>query len=416
MHLSTILTSCPTRLASYISRLSKQYRDHVLFFALSPNVASPDIAQLVRHLTTFSPHTIGCLSAPLPHHYSSLVSCSFAIFQHDECIPFRSQIPGREAPQVGRWHSFRHKSPQSHVLGADVPSGRIDWESVWDQSLTNNELPPALLTLSRDEIETIIYLSDSAPEGLSNALASFSRSTKLGLFAASTPFITGRSVTLFENDKIHDSGAVGLALRYPKANAKVQFVGMKPLCDPMVVTQSEGNLIISLDNKNPTQLLLAAIRQSGVEFSASESLKDSDEFSLATLQADDPHQMYSIMSGDPSRGTIALKSMSAPLPGARVQFFHRPKSTTVTIPQGMTNHSNLRQTLGFVVCPEMRHYEHHDGSADDIEHVLPNTFLAGSESGFIVSRVQNGTGESPWTCSIPGGLATLSWNIGSPTV
>jgi hypothetical protein len=76
---------------------------------------------------------------------------------------------------------------------------------------------------------------------------------------------------------------------------------MKALSSPMVVTQyaqrdllriifsvfrAEGNLVISLDNKNPTQLLLAAIRASGIEFRPSDSFRDNDEFSLATLEAD----------------------------------------------------------------------------------------------------------------------------------
>ncbi|KAJ7935490.1 hypothetical protein B0H13DRAFT_1447387, partial [Mycena leptocephala] len=253
---------------------------------------------------------------PLPGHYEGLISCSFAPFKPDSCIPFRSQIPGRVSPQVGRWHSFRQKHPG---VVEDVTSGNINWGDVWDQSLANNELPTDKgffgfwkYGVKPDEIATIIYFSDAAPEGLSNALARFSGTTKLGLFAASTPFITGRPVTLFKSEKIYESGAVGLALRHPKANhTRVQFLGMKALSSPMVVTQAEGNLVISLDNKNPTQLLLAAIRASGIEFRPSDSFRDNDEFSLAALDADKPRQMCSIMSGDPSRGIIALRSMSA---------------------------------------------------------------------------------------------------------
>ncbi|KAJ6557333.1 hypothetical protein DFH09DRAFT_1163812 [Mycena vulgaris] len=414
MHFSTVLARSPAGLLSYISSLSKLYKDHVIFFALSPNVASPDLARLVQKLTAFSPQTIGCLSAPLPAHSDGLLSCSLAMFKPETCLPFRSQIPGRASPQVGRWHSFRQKGPQAKILEEDVPSGNVDWGNVWDQSLTNNELPPGLETLSPDEIGTIIYFSDAAPEGLSNALTRFPGATKLGLFAASTPFITGRPVTLFKGDKIYESGAVGVALRNPKANARVQFLGMMPLSSPMVVTEAEGNLVISLDNKNPTQLLLAAIQKSGIESVASTSLKDNDEFSLATLRSGEPHQMCNIMSGDPSRGTMALRSMSAPPIGAQVQFFHRPKSTMPTIPQELTHPSSARHTLGFIACPETRQYTHPaaaDAGPDGVAHIFHDTFLAGSEGGFVWSRAQQGQSEAPWSCAIPGGLATLSWGI-----
>ncbi|KAJ7505461.1 hypothetical protein B0H11DRAFT_1978824 [Mycena galericulata] len=410
MHFSTVLARSPSGLLSHISYLSKLYRDHVLLFSLSPNVASSDLAQLVQKLTTLSPQTIGCLSAPLPGH-DNLISCSFAVFSPENCFPFRSEIAGRASPQVGRRHSFRQKGSQN-VLEGDVPSGNFDWGDVWDQSLTNNDLPPALQSLSPDEIGTMIYFSDAAPEGLSNALGRFPGATKLGLYAAPTPFITGRPVTLFHGNKIHGSGAVGIALRHPKASARVQFLGMKPLSLPMVVTQAEGNLVISLDNKNPTQLLLSAIRNSDVHSVASDLLKDNAEFSLATLQDGRPHQMCNIMSGDPSRGTIALRSMSAPPIGAWVQFFHRPKSTILAIPQDLTQPSSPRHALAFIACSETRQYTHpvgNDEGLDDIAHVFADTYLAGSEGGFISSRSQEGDSEAPWSYGITGGLATLTW-------
>ncbi|KAJ6512124.1 hypothetical protein C8R47DRAFT_1034095 [Mycena vitilis] len=413
MHFSTVLARSPAGLLSHISRLSRLYQEeHVLLFALSPNVASSDLAQLVKKLTTFSSQTIGCLSAPLPGHTDGLISCSFAMFKPDSCYPFHSQIPGRASPQVGRWHSFRQKE-QTGVPQEELPSGSMDsayWGNVWDQSLTNNDLPPGLQTLSPDEIGTVIYFSDAAPEGLSNALARFPGATKLGLYAASTPFITGRPVTLFKGDKIYGSGAVGLALRHPKAdNTRVQFLGMQALSSPMTVTQAEGNLVISLDNKNPTQQLLAAIRASGIKLAASDSLKDNDEFSLATLQADEPYQMSNIISGDPSRGTIALRSLSSPPIGARVQFFHRPKSTVTTIPREITHPASSRRMLGLITCPESRRYTHSTDVADDAAHIFQDTFLAGSEEGFITSRSRGGTSETPWSCSITGSLASLSW-------
>ncbi|KAJ7175711.1 hypothetical protein C8R46DRAFT_1079214 [Mycena filopes] len=409
MHLSTVLARSPATILAHLSALSSQYSDHVLLFALSPNAPPTDLAKLVKNLTAFSSQSIGCLSAPLPGHPHALLSCSFALLDRGSCVPFRSEVPGRASPQVGRRHALRQKgapTPQG-----DIPSGTVDWENVWDQSLTTNELPGALQNLSLDEVASIVYFSDSAPEGLSNTLARFPSATKLGLFAASTPFITGRPVTLFEGDKIHGSGAVGVALKGPKPDASVQFLGMKALSSPMVVTQAEGNLVVSLDNKNPTQLLLSAIRVSGLESAVSTSLKDNDEFSLATLEAGEPHRMCNIMSGDPSRGTIALRSMSAPPVGANVQFFHRPKSANITIPRELTQSSVARHTLAFMACPEAQQYLNPESDANATDVVLRDTFLAASEGGFISSRSRDGLSETTWSCAIPGSLATLRWKL-----
>jgi hypothetical protein len=62
---------------------------------------------------------------------------------------------------------------------------------------------------------------------------------KLGLIATSTPFITGRPVTLFHNQNIYDSGAVGIALKKPKSRsiARTEFMDAVTLSPPMTVTQ-----------------------------------------------------------------------------------------------------------------------------------------------------------------------------------
>ena len=62
---------------------------------------------------------------------------------------------------------------------------------------------------------------------------------KLGLIASSTPFITGRPVTLFSNENVHSSGAVGIALTgggTPRSS--VEFPGLKSITPSMIVTRS----------------------------------------------------------------------------------------------------------------------------------------------------------------------------------
>lgn len=127
---------------------------------------------------------------------------------------------------------------------------------------------------------------------------------QLGLIAASTPFITGRPVTLFYNQSIYDTGAVGFALKEgPKsrANLRTEFIGLTPISAPMTITRyicpflhpflflsngcrCEGNIINSLDSLSPTQLLLNAIRQRGMNVDTSGSFKDDETFFLGTTR------------------------------------------------------------------------------------------------------------------------------------
>jgi hypothetical protein len=68
-----------------------------------------------------------------------------------------------------------------------------------------------------------------------------------------------------------------------------------------------------LAGANPSKMLLAAIQRM-----PSKPDKD-DEFFLGVLRAGRLEALYHIMSGDPSRGTMALEADSAPAAGETVQ-------------------------------------------------------------------------------------------------
>lgn len=114
------------------------------------------------------------------------------------------------------------------------------------------------------------------------------------------------------------------------------------------ISSSEGNLVNELDHSNPTQLLLAAIRKSGIDLNDAKKLKvhasfegaesEHEKFYLGALRCNEVRtlshllcntsvtagiaqlsQVYRIVSGDVSRGTIALESHAAPAVGAQVQ-------------------------------------------------------------------------------------------------
>ncbi|RDB16060.1 hypothetical protein Hypma_003478 [Hypsizygus marmoreus] len=410
LHTLTILSRSSAPILHKISCLSKLYADCPLVFALSPNVEPPELSKLVKALTTFSTQAIGCLSAPLPDRsYQNLIACSLAVFKPEDCVVFRSTIPGRPTPQVGRWHAFRNKDEaptQNHA----PPEGAFNWADIWDGSAGGVLLPPSLQQIGPGDVSEVVYFSDNSPEGLSNSLQ-LKGGQQLGLIATSTPFVTGRPVTLFHNRDIYDSGAVGIVikrLQKGRARTRTEFLGAIPLSSPMTVTHCEGNLVNSLDGSNPTQLLLNAIQKSGMEMDASGSFKNDEKFLLGTIRSGMLGQIYNITAGDPHRGSISLESQNAPMAGTQVQFFHRPKSTIVKAPT-RSSLSSIN-SIQFLTAPETT-LEANTDQAEETESVkiISNTFLASSENGFIICRSDHDEAETAWTCTVPGGVATLEW-------
>lgn len=209
MYTSTLLSRSPTSLLALLSSLSKLHADHSLLFALSASstVRAQDLSALVSRLNTFSRHTIGCLSAPLPGHYRNYISCSLAVFDPAEAVLFRSTIPGRVVPQVGRWHAFRKKEGDKRDAQRGFDDVPDNWGEVWDRSAGEKKLPVELQGLksdfaissrvhdiklpvySPDDVHEIVYLSDLAPEGLTSSLGVFKHATKVRLVCPSASTI-----------------------------------------------------------------------------------------------------------------------------------------------------------------------------------------------------------------------------------
>lgn len=143
LHLSTVLVRSASSLQSHVANLAKTFgnHNHTFLFALSTNIAqSSDLSSLVQSLTnSIEGNTIGCLSRSVRQ---DAISCSFAIFDSERTTTFRSVIPGKVEPQVGRWHSFRDKDTES------VPERTFEegaaWADVWDGSSGQNALPTEL--------------------------------------------------------------------------------------------------------------------------------------------------------------------------------------------------------------------------------------------------------------------------------
>lgn len=432
LHMSTVLSRSIPEIIAHVSRVRTMHPSHIPLFTLSASTEHPahELSALVSHLTSLSDRSMGCLSAPIPcsesqHFLRDCITCSIAIFDTQTTVPFRSTIPGRQAVQVGRWHAFR-KSDQGESGAGTQPEDPedLDWEDVWARKTSPTKLPAELSELPMERVKTVVYLSDGSPEGLSASLGAFPFATKIGLIASSTPFLTGRPHTLFYGKSVHSSGAVGLCVMSPvQPSAHLLFPNLEPLTKPMFITESEGNLIQSLDNLNPSRLLLSAIHQQNTKTKSAGNLPHSDiitkddHFYMAVLRGTPERhqlrQLYHITSGDPSRGTLAVESEAAPPRNTLVQIFRLPAHTSPDSLSAYLSPSTHQLRMAVTVA---RSDSLSDYNPDKDAHtvVLPDTFLAASENGFMVDRrvddASAGPREGPWLCKIPGGLFELQWN------
>ena len=104
---------------------------------------------------------------------------------------------------------------------------------------------------------------------------------------------------------------LSLPLSYP-------VLSQPAVCDSFFFffdSRSEGNLVNELDNRNPTALLVSAIAKSTFV----DKVGKDDAFYLGVLRDGELWQIHRIMSGGPSRGTMALESETAPREGSSVQ-------------------------------------------------------------------------------------------------
>jgi hypothetical protein len=149
LHATTLVSRSTAGILAHLAQLPAHLSKHHLLFSLSSN--APDLAPLVSALTTYSPNSAGCLSAPLPGLAAAdnAVACSLAFFDASASTLFRSTIEGRAAPQVGRWHTARRRKDDAVDTREDVGlgSGSVDWENVWSRSAGETQLPDGLESL-----------------------------------------------------------------------------------------------------------------------------------------------------------------------------------------------------------------------------------------------------------------------------
>ncbi|KAL1671374.1 hypothetical protein EV122DRAFT_295522 [Schizophyllum commune] len=323
---------------------------------------------------------VGCISAPplvrgsTSAHLGgnggdSLLSCALAVFPSASARAFRVEYDDDGRVRVGRWHAFGDAQKED--------SGEV-MEGLRLEDLANKHL----ITLSA---------SLTVPQAITR-----SRSL-LNLHTSATPFLTGLPHTLIYNKRILDRGCVGVALdTWPQAEVKPTFSGMRRVDEKTYsVTEAQGNLITGLSGEKPTHHFLRAAREAGAE--PAMSLVEDQGFALGVVGDGTVTQMHTIMSSDPSRGTLALEEGAYIPAGKEVAFFIRDTSLSTAVRDLLRRPSQPR--IAFVHPPYMGSAEvepsHDAGDYASLESVfpdsaeeiiLPDTFLASSEEGFSMTE------------------------------
>ncbi|KAI5988988.1 hypothetical protein EDD15DRAFT_2285654 [Pisolithus albus] len=421
----TVIGRNPSTLLTELSKFRlPESSSKTLLFTLAPssNVSPRELSALTTSLTKHFPVHVGCISAPIPLSGQRPAYCSVSLALVDG-IPFRSTIPGLPETQVGRWHAGRNRnlsdsgarlsdslhanvSPADMLDTALMSNGKINWEKVWSvpPSLSLQTGPGPLPEELRN-LECVliisVYFSDKASEGISIGLQNaFPNAHKVScLLASSTPFLTGRPFTLFHNGRVHSSGAVGVAFPSSTPLLDLAFPPLVALTPPLPVTSSKGNLLLSIDSRNPTRLLLNHF------FPNTAVAGKEGTFYVGVVENDNLAQVHRISSGDPSRGTIALDTNMAPREGSTVRLFQLPRKTHgVTI--STISDSTPKLSLSMLVSAEVElspslPQESHLG---DLELRCSTNGIVLSSGSHLRRTTRHGH------ATVPGCRVTLSWD------
>ncbi|CAG8687516.1 8653_t:CDS:2, partial [Funneliformis caledonium] len=203
---------------------------------------------------------------------------------------------------VGRWKNLDDFKDKNDKL-----SNLFDIKIFQSISSVPNEfdLPEELNLLKIKNIspDLILLASDSEPYQFLESLQ---------VKRTSTPFLTGRPVSLFHNNNVLSRGIIGVAITDEsfKNQLDVDHPSLNAVGDPLKITSCRGNIILELDGTNPTRLLLNRL-QSGNDKGI---LSKETEFYLGLYdhndkdnQLDESNLMINkISSGDPVRGNMAV--------------------------------------------------------------------------------------------------------------
>lgn len=401
----TFLARSEQRLSQYIRNFDISASSTTVFaLHTPPTVSASSLQTIFSDVTKLPSNNLGCISGQINPDFpfsASFLNIPRAINHH----VWRSTIPGKEKAQVGRWYSKEQMSRAPEEIDLDfVPS----WGANGSRKIP--QLPPSLNTWAstQKKISTLLYFSDDAAEGLTDALTHhLPRVPKIGLTASSTPFITGRPYTLYESGAFHSSGAIGVALTAdPKGTIMVETDSLEAIGSPMKVTSSASNMIYTLDGMSAVSILVKHVP----DLERDQHDAASKPALLGLLDANGKVcRTFSISAGSPSRGALLLDGEWAPGNGTTVQFLiHRNEDK-----------NSLRYLSSSVPTPEIRalcipneeslpHQSSLDGGDPDNGIMIDGRFIMASESGFSLDDGLSQPGLAGiWQCTTPHVAASL---------
>ncbi|KAK3831169.1 MAG: hypothetical protein J3R72DRAFT_247827 [Linnemannia gamsii] len=301
-------------------------------------------AKIPSHIST-SHHILGAVVDRVPtpsgHGVSTLTltPASSTTDRLVDCQPF--YLSGAES----RRKRLKEKSVGKWARSQDIEERSLDTADAWSSfksiSIGRNQVqvPTAALPPSSESSpstateQDIMMISDMEVHQFLEALDTANpAASKVGLMASSTPFITGRAVTMFYDGQLVQDGVLGVSILKTKKAEKdettVSYPSMSPLGPAMQITRCRGNIILELDEANATRLLLDRLQAT--------TLTKDKEYFLATGEPNSSGSdaqvdmskatVYKITGGDPSKGNMAVDTVHDLQVGQWVQFIHHGKA------------------------------------------------------------------------------------------
>ncbi|KAG0048322.1 hypothetical protein BGZ83_006695 [Gryganskiella cystojenkinii] len=324
------------------------------------------------------------------------------------CAPF--YLSGTES----RRKRLKEKSVGRWARSQDIEERSLDTADAWNVfksiSIGRNQVQvPDAASAARNaenRDQDVLMISDLEVHQFLEALDTANPgASKIGLIASSTPFITGRPVTMFYDGKWVQDGVVGVAITKTKDvqaskekhTASIEYPSLATLGPAMKITRCRGNIILELDESNATRLLLDRLK-------ATPLTKDKEYFlatgtPATTADSDKDVQLdmskatvYKITGGDPSKGNMAVDTVHDLAVGQWVQFIHHDKvQDHGHFDPTVTNDSAL---IRFTISDPNNTIEQHEQAPT--EEPLQNIFGGSSENGFIVGHPDGNT----WVCTV----------------
>ncbi|KAF9410501.1 hypothetical protein BGZ94_001632 [Podila epigama] len=340
------------------------------------------------------------------------------------CKPFH--LSGAES----RRKRLKEKSVGKWARSQDIEERSLDTADAWNAfksiSIGRNQVivpdavlpsssPTTLSTLSTPTTkQDILMFSDLEVHQFLEALdTSNPKADKVGLIASSTPFITGRPVTMFYNDQLVQDGVIGVSIVKNNATGNdhnstapvstVEYPSMSTLGPAMQITRCRGNIILELDESNATRLLLDRLQATTLTKDKEYFLATGEPTVLGLLDRKDESTdidmtkatVYKITGGDPSKGNMAVDTVHDLRVGQWVQFIHHDKD----LDQGHYDQTsvNVPDSLVFTTSDPNNTIEEQENHPQTMtDGLVENVFGGSSENGFIVGLPEQDT----WVCTV----------------